>query len=504
MTYFFRTRKYSAALSATLLLFTTQCDLAPDYRQPDLPTAEVYPRNTPLDTQLPAISTIAWQDFFPDAQLRGLITQALANNRDLKIATSRVEEARHYATVQGASLYPQINANAIGGKFHTPGLSRYDGANSTLTFYSGSIGANWEIDFWGRIRNMEESAFQQFLGSMEGQRAVATSLVAQVARTYLADRAYNDQIAIAEQTIETRKESYRIVKRRYEVGSGGKLDVTQSYALLAEARQQFHQLQQLREQNLNALTLLVGKPVSLPAGSLSFSDLYLSQPLPAGLPSDLVLNRPDIIQAEYALRAVDADIGAARAAFLPRVMITAAGGTSSSEFNALFGGDSATWNFMPVISMPLFNGLRNLGNLKLAEARRNTAVAEYEKAIQTAFRDVADAMAARHWLTSRIEETKHQIAALQERTRLAQLRYVSGYSAYLEVLEAQRDQFNTEQALVQLHQAYLTSAVDLYTALGGGFPKAHTIHTEQDDETTDKPHPTKTPQLPPAKRSING
>lgn len=481
MSHFFKDPRYCHILIFISFFSLFGCDLAPDYQQPSLPTAPQYPRNTPLDTRLSAISRIAWQDFFPDNQLRALIAAALANNRDLKIAISRVEEARHNTTVQGASLYPQINATAMGGKYHIPGLSRYDGSNNTFKFYSGSIGANWEIDFWGRIRNMEDAAYQQFLGSLEAQRAIATSLVAQVARTYLADRAYNDRIALAKQTIATRQESYRIVRRRYEVGSGGKLDMTQADSLLAEARQELAQLEQLREQNLNALTLLVGQPVSLPSGSLAFSDYYLSRSLPVGLPSDLLVNRPDIISAEYGLRAANADIGAARAAFLPRVMITAAGGTASSEFNSLFGGGSGTWNFVPVISLPLFNGLRNLGTLKLAEARRNTAIAEYEKAIQTAFRDVADAMAARHWLTSRIEETKHQLAALKERTRLAQLRYVSGYSTYLEVLEAQRDQFITEQALVQLHQAYLASAVDLYAAVGGGFPKSHKIETAKAD-----------------------
>ncbi|MCH4024456.1 MAG: efflux transporter outer membrane subunit [Acetobacter sp.] len=455
----------------TALTSLGACNLAPRYRQPPPPVPAEYPRQVKGDMPLAVISELSWQTFFPDETLRYLIRLSLAQNRDLQAAAARIEEARNTVSVQGSALLPQINATAIGGQSLISANSRLPGLDSTPAFYSGTIGANWEIDFWGRLRNIRETARQQFLASEEARRALATSLVEQVARTYLADRAYNDRITLARSTIATRTESWRITRRRYEVGAAAKIDATQAEALLHEAEQDLQALEQAREQNLNALALLVGAPVTLPEGSLTFSDSYLTHPLPTGLPSALLTHRPDIMEAERRLVAMHANIGAARAAFLPRVIVTGAGGTASSDFNALFGGGSGTWSFLPVVSMPLFSGFRNLGNLRLAEAERKEALATYEKTIQSAFRDVADALAARHWTQGRIKAEEQELSALQERTRLAQRRYVTGYAAYLEVLEAQRDQFSAEQNLVQLHQAYLNSAVDLYAAVGGGFPE---------------------------------
>ncbi|GEB90026.1 efflux transporter outer membrane subunit [Zymomonas mobilis] len=448
----------------------TSCSLAPKYSRPALPTASIYPIPSNSLSNHTSIAHIGWRDFFPDAYLQSLIAESLNNNRDLRIATSRVEEARYNIKIQGSALLPQVNAVAYGGKTLIPNKFSLNDQNSTTSFYSGMLGANWEIDFFGRLRNIRESARQDYLASKEARRAVAISLIANVARTYLIEREYDERINLAHHTIETRQESYRIVNRRYEVGSGSKLDAMQALALLEEAKESIQALEQARVENMNSLTFLIGHPIKITSGTLQFADSYLTYPLPAGFPSDLLVNRPDIMEAEHQLQGIHADIGAARAAFLPRVIIFGGGGTATTEFNTLFGGGSGTWSFLPALSLPLFTGGRNRANLNLTEARRNTAVASYERTIQNAFREVADALAGRKWLTGQIQSEQKRLAALEERTRLAQLRYVSGKSAYLEVLDAQRDLFSTEQTLVRLHRAFLNSAIDLYAAVGGGIP----------------------------------
>lgn len=447
----------------------TGCSFAPAYQRPPAPIAAAYPGTANVS---PPIIRLGWREVFAvDPQLVALIAQALADNRDLRVATARIEAARAAYRIQGSQLYPTLDGIATGTYARTPGDLSITGRPSEAGQYQVALSAAWEIDFWGRLRNMKEAARQSFLATREAQRAVATSLVAQVAISYLAVRELDERTALAHQTIASRKESFRIARRRYEVGSGSKLDMTQSEALLTQAETEEQALQQQREQSLNAITLLVGRSMTLGSGTLTLAEADADRAIPAGLPSDLLINRPDILASEHQLVAAHADIGAARAAFFPNISLTAAGGTASSALSRLFDGGQGAWSFQPTLSLPIFNAGRNRANLDLAEARRNIAVAEYEQTIQAAFRDVGDALAQRRWQKAQIATTSHTLAALTERARLADLRYTSGRSAYLEVLDAQRDLFATQQALVMLRRGYIASGISLYAALGGGFPQ---------------------------------
>lgn len=458
-------------ISLPLLFTVSACSFAPPHAPPPQPVADRYLLET--DDTGSSIGRIGWRDFFADDKLRSLIETALIHNRDVRIASARVAEARAAWRVQGAALYPELDAAGTANRgrslLNLPGTGPlgYD-----IRQVTAQLSAGWEIDFWGKLRNLKAAAREQYLASAEARRAVATDLVAQVANGYLLEREYDERAALARQTIATREESLRILSRRYEVGSGNKLDMTQAQTLLAQARVALQRLDQDREVNLNAMTLLVGQPVTIDPAPRGLAEFASDMPLPAGLPSDLLVNRPDIVAAEYQLRAAEANIGAARAAFFPNIQLTGAFGSTSTDLDGLFANGSRSWSFNPTLTLPLFNAGRLKGNLDLAKARQVRAVAEYEKAVQGAFRDVSDALVLRRQLRLQIETTRMMLDAVKERARLAQLRFDNGRSAYLEVLDAQRDLFDTEQTLVQLRRAHLAAAIALYTALGGGFADA--------------------------------
>jgi multidrug efflux system outer membrane protein len=453
------------SLCAVLL---SGCSLAPAYVRPAPATAATFPGSS--GPAAGSIARIGWRAFFSDPQLRSLIEQALDSNRDLRIAAGRVEAARAAYRMQSAPLYPNINALGLGARVGLPADLSLTGGPQTANVYLGALSATWETDFWGRVRNLRRSALENALAGEDGRRAVATGLIRQVADSYLLDRAYAERIVLAQQTIANRGELLRIARRRYEVGSSSRLDMTQAQTLLGQAQTELQALDLAREQNENALVLLVGRPTSIGAPSSTLAGADFLKDLPAGLPSELLVNRPDIVAAEHQLRAAHADIGAARAAYFPDISLTGAYGTASGQLDHLFAPGTGIWSFAPTISLPIFDGGRLGGNLAGAKAERDIALASYERAIQSAFRDVADALAARRWLDAQIQTTEQTLQALTERARLANLTYVNGRSTYLEVLEAQRDLFAAQQALVQLRYAYLASGVDLYAAVGGGFP----------------------------------
>lgn len=453
---------------ATALLLAgglSACSFAPDYRTPALPVPASFPAAAPESGSLAALD---WQGFFREPALASLIAQALEHNRDVRIAAARIEEARAAYRIQGSSLYPQLNATARGTRAHTPADLSMTGREITSDQIYAQLSAGWEIDFWGRLANLKAAARAQYLASEEGWRGVAISLIAQVANGYWRERELAERIALARSTADGRAESLRIIRRRYEEGAGSKLELVQAETLLAQARTALQALEQDRETNRNALALLAGGPVEAAPGSLQQAEDIALPELAAGLPSELLLHRPDIIAAEQRLRAANANIGAARAAFFPTISLTGAYGTASADLDGLFRAGSEAWSFTPVITLPLFQGGRNIANLDLAKARRNIAVADYERTVQAAFRDVADALVQRRQLAAQIASTRDMVAAQRERARLARLRFDNGRSAYLEVLDAERDLFQGEQALVQLRRAYLASGAGLYAALGGG------------------------------------
>ncbi|MFA5180005.1 MAG: efflux transporter outer membrane subunit [Syntrophales bacterium] len=458
-------------LLGALIAVLAGCSLTPSYQRPALPTAVYYPGVKGAATQTTlAIEQLGWREFFTDAGLRELILQALENNRDLRIAMQRVVEARGLYGIQRADQLPSISAGAMASRSRVPADLSPTGSAMTSDQYQATLNlSTWELDFWGRVRSLTAAALESYLATEEARRAVAISLVAQVANTYLIERELDERTVIAQQTLATREDSYRIARRRYEVGSASKLDAVQAETLLNQARADRAALLRLRDQNHNALTLLVGAPiVAVETRPLSRIESGFMGEIVVGLPSDLLIDRPDVLAAEHRLQAANANIGAARAAFFPRIVLIGNLGTASVELSGLFGGGSGIWSFSPSLTLPIFDAGRNLANLDVSKARRNLAVADYERTIQGAFREVADALAERRWLTEQVAAQQATLAAQTERTRLAWLRYQNGAAPYLEVLDAERDRFVAEQALVQVRRALLSSSVNLYAALGGG------------------------------------
>lgn len=467
-------RRQHATFGLVLMLFfvLSGCvSMAPSYQQPPLPVATAYPDVSPAGGTGAGQGTIAtgWRDYFADPRLQTLITLALDNNRDLRTAVLRVEEARAVYGIQRAEQFPTIGAQAGVDRSRTPADLSPTGKPVEGSQYQVALGlASWEIDFWGRVRNLKEAALENYLATDAARRAAAISLVAQVANSYLSLREIDERLVLARRTIASRAESLRIFTRRVQIGSTSRLDLTQVQTLLTQAQALGAQLEQLRAAQAQALTLLIGTPVDLPARPDTQGEQVVLVELRAGLPSDLLSQRPDIVAAEHQLKAANANIGAARAAFFPNIALTGSFGTASAELEGLFASGSKAWVFSPNISLPLFDGGRRRNNLSLTEARRDLAVAAYEKAVQSAFRDVADALSARHWLTEQLAIAQTAQAVQTERARLSQLRYDNGAATFLEVLDAQRELLAAEQQVVQIRRALLTSRVSLYAALGGG------------------------------------
>ncbi|MDH2054509.1 efflux transporter outer membrane subunit [Achromobacter marplatensis] len=451
------------------LLMAAGCvSMAPPYSRPALPVPAAYDAPAARPAELSA-SHIPWRTYFSDPALQALIDTALANNRDLRTALARVQEARALYGIQRADQFPTVGVQADGTRARVPGDLNLTGQPQVSSQYQVGLGlASWELDFWGRVRSLKDAALQNYLATDAAAQAATLSLITQVADSYLTLRELDERLELTRETIASRAESLRIFRRRFEVGAISKLDLTQVETLWQQARALGADLERIRAEQAHALALLVGAPLNLPEQAEPLDDTAVMRELPAGLPSDLLVNRPDIVAAEHQLQAANANIGAARAAFLPSITLTGAFGTASAELDGLFSGASRAWNFAPSISLPIFDAGRRQSALDLAEARRDQAVAGYEKTIQAAFRDVSDALSARHWLAEQVEVLRATVAAQTERARLAQLRYDHGASPYLEVLDAQRDLLAAQQTLVQTRRALLSSRVGLYAALGGG------------------------------------
>ena len=462
-----------AALTSVLMLASC-VSLDPHTGPPSLPVTAAYPADA-IDPRTDAgqdAASVGWRDYFADPRLRDLISQALDHNRDLRIAVLRVEEARAGYSIKRADQFPAFNLGAFGIRTRLP-ANGLTGQPLILTEYDvGLSELAWEVDFWGRVHSLKEAALESYLATDEARRGATISLIEQVANSYLSLRELDERLALAQQTVVSREESFRIFKRRFEVGSISKLDLTQVETLLAQAQALNAQLEQERAGQAHALALLIGAPIDLAPAVDDFDDQAVLFELRAGLPSDLLANRPDIVAAEHQLKAASANVGAARAAFFPRLTLTGSIGTSSAGLDGLFEGGNRSWTFLPSISLPIFDGGRNSANLDLARVRDNLAVANYEKTVQAAFRDVSDALSSRQWLTEQVRIQRATLATQTERARLAKLRYDNGAAAFLEVLDAQRDLLSAQQLLVQARRALLSSRVSLYAALGGGAQEA--------------------------------
>ncbi|MBC5781894.1 efflux transporter outer membrane subunit [Ramlibacter sp. USB13] len=449
-----------STLAAALLL--AGCSMIPAYERPAAPVAGSFPYPSAQDGT-PA-AQLPWQDFFPDARLRSLIDTALAGNRDLRVAVLNVAQARAQYDIRNADRLPTVGVSASASR--SPSAITGDQVNS----YSVSLGlSSWEIDFFGRVAALSESALSQYLATEEGRKAAQVTIVASVANAWLALVADEELLALTRETLGTREETLRLTRLRFENGVTSEIDFRLAQSLAESSRAALAQTQRQRANDLNALALLIGQPVPPDfLVGLTTRDVKLPD-VPAGVPSEVLVRRPDVRQAERQLLAANANIGAARAAFFPRISLTAGIGTASSELSGLFQSGAWGYTVAPSLLQPIFDAGRNRANLASAEVSRDIAVAQYERSIQQAFRDVADALAGRATYGEQLRALGAVADAEAARFRLARLRYESGVASYLDLLDAQRALFTAQTALVQSRLASLQNQVALYRSLGGGW-----------------------------------
>jgi multidrug efflux system outer membrane protein len=457
--------------------------MAPWYHRPDAPVSQAYPQGGVYATQPgqpggtangrsangAAATDIGWRDFFVDPRLQQLVEIALKNNRDLRVSVLNVEAVRAQYQITRAELFPAINGVGTDARSRVPRELQTSRENP-VSIYNVGLQASWEIDFWGRIRSLKDQALAQYLATAEARKAAEISLVSQVADQYLTMLADDDLLKVTQDTLKTAQDSYNITKAQFDNGTGTELELRQAQTVVETAQANLQAQARARAQAENALVLLIGEPLpaDLPGGRpLGSQDLLTD--IPAGLPSDLLTRRPDIMEAEQRLLAANANIGAARAAFFPKISLTAAFGTESLSLGGLFKAGTAAWSFTPQIMLPIFEGGANVANLNLANVEKRIEIANYEKAIQSAFREVADGLAARGTYDQQIAALERNTFANQRRLDLSDLRYKNGVDSYLSVLTAQTDLYSSQQTLIQTRLARLTNLVDLYRALGGGW-----------------------------------
>lgn len=471
-------KKTLIAGCSLVALLASGCSLIPDYLRPDPPVAAAWPdgpayRDAPAPGPLSAPAAgRSWRQTFTDPRLQRLIDQALTNNRDLRVAALSVEAARASHGVTESALLPHLTAGASETAERTPkDLSGTVPPQATITRrYDVSLGvASYELDLFGRVRSLEAEALEQYLATDEAQASVRIALVAEVANSYLTLLADRETLAVVEDTVAARQKSHDLISRSFQRGIGSQLDVAQARTALETARASRERTLRQIAQDENALTLLLGAPLnrSRYLDGATLDDTALVGDVPVGLPSEVILRRPDIRQAEHQLKAANANIGAARAAFFPSISLTGTVGTASAKLSDLFAGGSGAWSFAPQISVPIFDYGRNESTLEEAKANQKIAVARYEKAIQSAFREVADALAARGTLTNQLAAQKALVDAARLNFRLAQARYEHGVDSYLATLDAQRSLLSAQEDEIAVRAGRLANLVTLYKVLGG-------------------------------------
>lgn len=460
------------ALPLAFLIGTSACTLAPVYTRPKAPVATSWPEGgayTASEPSAPSAADVEWKNFFADEKLRKLVALALENNRDLRAAALNVERTQAQYQIQRADLFPKANAAGTASGQRIPRDFSASGQGMVVHQYTVGVGvAGYELDLFGRVRSLNERALQQYLSTEQARRATQISLVAAVSNQYLTLGADLDHLKLARETLTNQETAYGLAKRRFLAGVTSELDLRQSQTALETARGDIARYTSLVAQDKNALELLVGAGV--PADLLPEA-LAPATALPGfspGVPSEVLQRRPDILQSEDQLRAANANIGAARAAFFPRIALTTSVGLGSTELSGLFDRDSRMWTFAPQITIPIFQGGANVGNLKAAEADRNIAVAQYEKAIQTAFREVADALAQFGTLQEQASAQEALVEASGASYRLSDARYRNGVDSYLPVLDSQRALYAAQQNLISLRLSRFSNLVTLYKVLGGG------------------------------------
>jgi multidrug efflux system outer membrane protein len=475
------------------VLALSSCTLDPLYHRPGLPVAAGYPSGPGYTSAVkpeinasddgPHATDLGWRDFFRDPRLARLVELALANNRDLRIAIQNVEVTRAQYGIARAALYPTFAANGALARGRGS-LTLFEPGKTLNTSYESYLSVSWELDFFGKVRSLKRAALEEYLASASARQSAEILLVAEVANQYLTVIAADESLKVTHASLEIARESYRLTKLQFDTGTGSELDLREAEGSLEQARAQLAAEERARAQAENALVLLVGAPLppDLPEGfTLDREDLL--RDIPAGLPSDLLSRRPDIVEAEHQLLATNASIGAARAAFFPSISLTGALGTVSPVLHDLFQPGTRAWGVQPAASLPLFTGGLNTANLESAKAQRDVAVSQYEKAVQTAFREVADGLTARATYEDEVDSLNRLVAAQERRLTLAQLRYKTGVDSYLVLLTAQNDLNTAQLSRVSADLDRLTNLVTLYQDLGGGWI----------EHQGDSPRPSDTP-----------
>ena len=454
-------------LALGLSIALAGCSLAPDFLRPAAPVPASWPTQVADDAAAQPLPE-DWRAYFTDARLQAPIAAALEHNRDLKIALARVDEARAQAGLARADRFPAVDASLQRQAAETPADLAPGGRRTFSQRFDANLGiVAFELDFWGRVKNLDEAARANFLASEYAQRAFRLTLIGDVASAWYTLQELEARSALAEAMVASRAESRKLIGQRRDVGLAGDIDYYAADGAWAGARAEAANLARQKAAAGNALRLLVGTepPATVAA----------AEPLPAaapavrvGLPSEVLLRRPDVIAAEQKLIAANANIGAARAAFLPRILLTVIAGSASPALSGLFQGGSSAWNFVPLLKYPLFDAGRAESNVDLAEARKNLAVAEYEKTIQQAFREVADLLDARERYAEQLRALEAASAAQSERLLRVDARYNAGMSGYIELLDAQRELFAAKQSVLAARRALAATGASLYKALGGG------------------------------------
>jgi outer membrane protein, multidrug efflux system len=451
------------------------CTMTPTYTRPEAPVPGIWPTGKAYSGDQPAEDApdapdLAWREFFTDERLQRVIATALDNNRDLRLAALNVQRARAIYGIQRAALYPALDATANGSKKRVPADISSTGERRTAEQYDVNLGTYaWEIDFFGRLRSLKDQALETFLATEEARRSTQILIVSAVGETYLTLAADREAFKLSQTTFEAQKTTYDLVKRRYDVGLATLLDLNFAQTQMDIARRDMARYTQRVAQDENALNFLVGNPVPVPSDDLpeDLAGITPLQAVDAGISSEVLLDRPDILQAEHLLKAANANIGAARAALFPRISLTTTVGTASAELSGLFEGGSGTWLFAPQVVMPIFDA-RLWSALDVTKAEQEIAVVQYERAIQTAFREVADTLAVRGTVDEQLAAQQSLVRAAAETYRLSEARYLKGIDSYLGVLVAQRSLFAAQQGLVALNLSKRANQVRLYAVLGGG------------------------------------
>ena len=441
------------------------CSLIPAYERPAAPVASEW-KTPPAE----AGSVLPWATFFHDPQLKALIGDALHNNRDLRVALLNIEKAQAQYRISRADLLPSIDATVSGSSQRTPADLSADGRNGTSHRYDAGVGfASYELDFFGRVRSLNEQALESYLQTVEAQRSAQIALVAEVANAYYQLQADMQLLALSKQTLDSQQQSYLTTRSSYQEDVATELDLSQAESTVRSAQASEAKYQRLVEQDRNALVLLVGKPLSAEQlAAAAPATMALDAALPAGLPSQVLTQRPDVLAAEHALKAANANVGAARAAFFPSISLTASAGSASRQLGDLFAGGQGAWSFVPSINVPIFNWGRNQANLDVAKVQTSIEVANYQKAIQVAFQEVADGLVARRELDNQVRAQDLLVKANTRSYGLAEQRYQTGVDTYLNSLDAQRNLFASQQELVSTQLARSQNLIALYKALGGG------------------------------------